>query len=40
MPLPIRKGVMSMSTLRIAEPNEKQKLFLKARNKFIAYGGA
>lgn len=29
-----------MSTLRIAEPNEKQKMFLEARNKFIAYGGA
>ena len=29
-----------MATLRIAEPNEKQKQFLQARNKFIAYGGA
>ena len=29
-----------MSTLRIAEPNEKQKLFLNARCKHIAYGGA
>lgn len=29
-----------MSTLRIAEPNEKQKIFFNARNKFIAYGGA
>lgn len=29
-----------MSTLRIAKPNEKQKLFLNAKNKFIAYGGA
>lgn len=29
-----------MAVLRIAEPNEKQKLFLNARNKFIAYGGA
>lgn len=38
--MPIRKGVMPMSTLRIAEPNEKQKLFLNARTKFIAYGGA
>lgn len=29
-----------MSTLRIAEPNEKQKLFLNSRCKHIAYGGA
>lgn len=29
-----------MSVIRIAYPNEKQKLFLNARNKFIAYGGA
>lgn len=29
-----------MATLYIAEPNEKQKQFLMARNKFIAYGGA
>ena len=29
-----------MSTLRIAEPNEKQKLFLNSRCKNIAYGGA
>ena len=29
-----------MTTLRIAEPNEKQKLFLMARQKHIAYGGA
>ena len=29
-----------MAVLRIAEPNEKQKLFLNARTKYIAYGGA
>ncbi len=29
-----------MTTIRIPEPNEKQKLFLMARQKHIAYGGA
>lgn len=29
-----------MTTIRISEPNEKQKLFLMARQKHIAYGGA
>ena len=29
-----------MSILTIPEPNDKQKLFFNARNKFIAYGGA
>lgn len=29
-----------MAVLRIGEPNDKQKLFLKARAKYIAYGGA
>ena len=29
-----------MPTITIPEPNEKQKLFLKARQKHIAYGGA
>lgn len=29
-----------MSVLRIAEPNDKQKLFFNARCKYIAYGGA
>jgi hypothetical protein len=29
-----------MSVLRIAEPNEKQKLFLNSKVKHIAYGGA
>ena len=31
---------MPMSTLRIAQPNEKQKLFLNSKAKHIAYGGA
>lgn len=29
-----------MANLVIPEPNEKQKLFLSAKNKYIAYGGA
>lgn len=29
-----------MATLHIARPNEKQKLFLAAKTKYIAYGGA
>lgn len=29
-----------MTTIKIQEPNEKQKLFLMARQKHIAYGGA
>ena len=32
--------VKVMAVLRIAKPNEKQKQFLNAREKFIAYGGA
>ena len=29
-----------MSALTIPKPNEKQKQFFNARQKFIAYGGA
>lgn len=29
-----------MATITIPEPNEKQKLFFRARKKYIAYGGA
>lgn len=29
-----------MTTLRIAEPNDKQKMFLSAKQKHIGYGGA
>ena len=29
-----------MTTIRISPPNEKQKLFLKARKKYIGFGGA
>ena len=29
-----------MSTLSIPKPNEKQKMFLNAKKKYIAYGGA
>lgn len=29
-----------MPTLTISQPNEKQKLFLKAEKKHIAFGGA
>ncbi len=29
-----------MPTLTIGQPNERQKLFLTADNKFIAFGGA
>lgn len=31
---------MPVSLLQIPEPNEKQKLFLSAKQKYIAYGGA
>lgn len=29
-----------MSQLVLPMPNEKQKLFLKARSKYVAFGGA
>ena len=29
-----------MPTLTISQPNEKQKLFLEADKKYIAFGGA
>ena len=32
--------VRVMAVLRIAEPNEKQKRFLKSKVKHTAYGGA
>jgi hypothetical protein len=31
---------MLVPTLSISPPNEKQKLFLMAKNKHIAFGGA
>jgi hypothetical protein len=31
---------MPVPTLSISPPNEKQKLFLKADKKYIAFGGA
>lgn len=36
----IREGVMFVITLAIDPPSEKQKLFLKANEKYIAFGGA
>jgi hypothetical protein len=34
------KGVIQIPTLSIPKPSEKQKLFLMADKKYIAFGGA
>ena len=34
------KGVIPIPTLTIPKPSEKQKLFLKADKKYVAFGGA
>lgn len=34
------RGVISIPTLTIPKPSEKQKLFLTADKKYIAFGGA
>ena len=36
----MQMGVMTIPTLTISEPNERQKLFLAADKKNIAFGGA
>lgn len=33
-------GGDAMPTLKLEEPNERQKLFLTAKKKYIAFGGA
>ena len=34
------KGVITLPTLTIPEPNPKQKLFLLDKHKHVGYGGA
>lgn len=36
----MQEGVIDIPTLTIPKPSEKQKLFLTADKKYIAFGGA
>lgn len=40
MGIPIRREVMPVPKLEMTMPSEKQKLFLMADKKYIAFGGA